>query len=369
MAYLGESIPKLGFGLMRLPQKDGSMDIEQIKNMVDAFMDAGLTYFDTARGYGDSEDAIRQALVERYPRESFTLATKNAAWLGAKNAEEARAMFTTSLEKTGAGYFDFYLLHNLGDSRTQMFEDYDMWSFVLEMKEKGLIKHVGFSMHDTADALDEILTAHPEAEFVQLQVNYADWENGSVQSRKCMEVAAKHGTPVVIMEPVRGGTLANPPEAVADILRAANPKRTFADWALSFNWHLDNVITVLSGASTLEQMQQNIASYRAFQPFTKDEQQAIRDAQAVLANDTSVPCTACKYCMKECPQEIDIANIMQSLNRAASFGEADGKSWYGFATGGKAKASDCIECGQCEDACPQHINIIEQLHTAANMFE
>jgi predicted aldo/keto reductase-like oxidoreductase len=367
MKYLGQDIPKLGFGCMRLPQKDGTIDIEQVELMVDEFIKAGGTYFDTARTYGESESAVRRALVERYPRESFQLATKNAAWLGAKNAEEARAFFETSLEQTGAGYFDFYLLHNLGDKRTQVFDDYDMWAFVRELKEQGKVRHIGFSMHDNADVLEEIATAHAEAEFVQLQVNYADWENGSVQSRACCEVARKHGLPIIIMEPVRGGTLANPPEPVAKILREANPDASYVSWALRFALGIEGTITVLSGMSSIEQMHDNLKIWKNYKPLGSDELAALDRAQNMLADITAVPCTSCHYCMKECPQDIDIANIMQALNRRALYGDADGRKWYSFLSGGKASA--CIGCGQCEDACPQHISIIENLEEAARAFE
>ncbi|MBR4759612.1 MAG: aldo/keto reductase, partial [Lachnospiraceae bacterium] len=206
--YLGESTKKLGFGLMRLPRIEGSddvIDIEQTKEMVDLFMDAGCTYYDTAWIYPGSEEAIKKALVDRYPRESYTLATKNAAWAGCKTREDAIAQFETSLNRTGAGYFDYYLLHNLGQNRTKAFEEFDMWRFAFDMKAEGKIKHVGFSFHSTAEELEEILTAHPEAEFVQLQINYGDWENIDIQSRKVYEVARKHEKPVVIMEPVKGG--------------------------------------------------------------------------------------------------------------------------------------------------------------------
>ena len=224
MAYLGEEIRKLGFGLMRLPMKGEVIDVEQTKEMVDRFLEAGFTYFDTAWAYAGSEDAIRQALVERYPRDSFQLATKNAAWINCKTREEAIVQFDTSLKQTGAGYFDFYLLHNLGESRTRFFDDYDMWSFVQEKKKEGLIRHVGFSFHSTPEELEEILKAHPEMEFVQLQINYGDWENPTVQSRACYETARRYKKPVIIMEPVKGGMLASPPEPVADILKAAEPE-------------------------------------------------------------------------------------------------------------------------------------------------
>lgn len=240
MDTIKEGIGKLGFGLMRLPRLDsGEIDIEQTKTMVDMFMDAGFTYFDTAWAYAGSEDAIRQALVERYPRESFQLATKNAAWISCRTREEAMAQFDTSLKQTGAGYFDFYLLHNLGENRSRVFDDFDMWSFISELKAQGKIRHMGFSAHCSAEELDSILTAHPEMEFVQLQINYADWESHSIQSRKCYEVARKHGKPVIVMEPVKGGMLATPPEAVAKVLTDAEPDSTPSSWALRFAADLD----------------------------------------------------------------------------------------------------------------------------------
>ena len=250
--YLGEEIKKLGFGLMRLPQKDGVIDIEQVKLMVDKFLEAGFTYFDTAWAYAGSEDAIRQALIERYPREKFQLATKNAAWINCKTREEAARQLEVSLERTGAGYFDFYLLHNLGESRTAVFDNFDMWSFVQEKKKEGVLKHVGFSFHSTAEELDAILTAHPEMEFVQLQINYADWDSSSIQSRACYETARRHGKPVIIMEPVKGGMLATPPQPVMDIFKKADPNASAASWAIKYAADLEGVITVLSGMSNIE---------------------------------------------------------------------------------------------------------------------
>ena len=211
MAYLGENIPKLGFGLMRLPMKGDQIDVEQVKEMADLFLDGGFTYFDTAYGYaeGKSEEAAKAAIVDRHPRDKFQLATKLPAWSGTKTADDAKQMFWTSLKRTGAEYFDFYLLHNIGQTRTKSFDNFGIWDYALELKEKGLVRHVGFSFHDKADLLDEILTKHPEMEFVQLQINYGDWESGTVQSRKCYETARKHNKPVVIMEPVKGGMLAD----------------------------------------------------------------------------------------------------------------------------------------------------------------
>ncbi len=236
----GECGGKLGFGLMRLPKlEDGSIDIEQTKQMVDHFMDAGLTYFDTAFVYPGSEEATRKALVERYPRESYTLATKINAWMGCTDAASCKAQFETSLARTGAGYFDYYLLHALQSDNYKKYDEYGIWDFAAEMKEKGLIRHVGFSFHATPELLDEILRAHPEVDFVQLQLNYADWENPAVASRANYEVARRHGKSIVVMEPVKGGALANPPEQMASILREANPTASLASWAIRYVASLD----------------------------------------------------------------------------------------------------------------------------------
>ena len=370
MAYLGEDTPKLGFGLMRLPKnEDGTIDIDHTSQMVDEFLAAGCTYFDTARAYGESESATRRALVERHPRDSYTLATKCAAWLGANNADEAKAFFETSLEQTGAGFFDYYLLHNLGGKRTQISDDWGLWDWVRGLKEDGKIRHYGFSFHDTADVLDQILDAHPDAEFVQLQINYVDWENASVQSRACYEVARAHGKPVVIMEPVKGGTLATPPEPVAQILREALPDRSPVEWALRFAMSLDGLMTVLSGMSNIEQVRQNLDILKGLSPLTQVEQDALEAARAKIVELTEVPCTNCRYCTEECPVGMPIPGIMESLNRVPLSGIAEGKETYDDRTEKTVKASECIQCGQCEGACPQHIDIIHQLERAAEKFE
>ena len=364
MAYLGESIGKLGFGLMRLPQKDGVIDVEQTKEMVDLFLEAGFTYFDTAWAYAGSEDAIRQALVERYPRERFQLATKNAAWIGCKTREEAIAQFDTSLKQTGAGYFDFYLLHNIGEGRTKYFDDFDMWSWIQEKKKEGLIKHIGFSFHSTPEALDEVLNQHPEMEFVQLQINYADWENPAVQSRACYEVARKHGKPVIIMEPIKGGMLANPPESVAEVLKNAEPDSSVASWAVRFAASLDGVITVLSGMSSVEQMKDNLSYMKGFQGLNGEQQAVIAKAQEELKKIPLIPCTTCNYCAKVCPKNIGISGSFTAMNLLTLYKDkAFAKHQEEWLVGGHGKnhADQCVKCGKCEEACPQHIKIRENL--------
>ena len=376
MAYLGENIRKLGFGLMRLPMiggHDGEVDIGQFKEMVDLFLAKGFTYFDTAYGYanGKSEAAAKTALVDRYPRGSFQLATKLPAWAGPKTAEEAKQMFQTSLERTGAGYFDFYLLHNCGGGRTASFDKFGIWDYVRELKEKGLIKHMGFSFHDTADELDRLLTAHPDMEFVQLQINYGDWESGSVQSRKCYEVALKHNKPIIIMEPVKGGALANLPDRVGCIFREADPTLPQASWAIRFAASLQNIVTVLSGMSTLDQMKSNISYMENFKPLSAEEKAVVERARQVLIDIPQVPCTSCAYCVKDCPQGIHIPQMFDAMNRYLVYDDLDAAK---FACGleqmfGSAKASACIACGACESVCPQKIQIIDELKRVATTLE
>ncbi|MBQ9419057.1 MAG: aldo/keto reductase [Synergistaceae bacterium] len=372
MSYLGEEIGKLGFGLMRLPHvNENTIDIEQTKQMVDEFLAAGFTYFDTAWAYPGSEDAIRQALVERYPREKFQLATKNAAWIACQTKEDAIAQYETSLKQTGAGYFDFYLLHNLGDSRTKVFDEFDLWNYFLNEKKAGKIKHLGFSFHSTPEQLEEILKAHPEAEFVQLQINYGDWENPAIQSRGCYEVARKFNKPVIIMEPVKGGNLATPPESVAKIFKDADPDASCASWALRFAADLEGIITVLSGMSTIEQMRDNLKCMKGFKHLTPEQKEVISRARVELAKIPVIPCTTCNYCAKVCPMNIGISGSFTAMNMYTLYGNLESakfqEKWLVERQGHK-HASECVKCGACEAACPQHIKIRDELERVAETF-
>lgn len=364
-------IKKLGFGLMRLPKAGEAIDVEQTKQMVDLFMDAGFTYFDTAWAYAGSEDAIREALVERYPRESFQLATKAAPWIGCESREDAVAQLETSLKQTGAGYFDFYLLHNLGEFRTHFFDQWGMWDWIAEKKAEGVIRHAGFSFHSTPEELDELLSAHPEMEFVQLQINYADWDNPAVQSRRCYEVARRHHKPVIIMEPVKGGMLANPPEQVASVLKAAEPNSSVASWAIRFAASLPGVITVLSGMSDVAQMQDNLSYMRTFETLTDAQRATIERAQHELAKIPLIPCTRCNYCAKVCPNEIGISGTFTAMNMLTLYGDLETakkeRTWQ-VDRHGKRPADDCIKCGRCEQACPQHIKIRDELARSIELF-
>lgn len=369
--YFGESVPKLGFGLMRLPKINGKIDIEQTKKMVDMFMDAGLTYFDTAYVYdgGESEKAAKLALVDRYPRESFTLCTKLCAWLGANDEESAKQQFYTSLERTGAGYFDYYLLHALQRSNYKKYDEYHIWDFVKEQKAKGLVKYFGFSFHADPALLEELLTDHPDVDFVQLQINYADWENPGVASRECYEIARRHGKSITIMEPVKGGALADPIPSVKELLNAADPNASCASWAIRFAASLDGIVTVLSGMSNIEQMADNLSYMKDFKPLTDEEQAVILKAQSALNGDRSIPCTACHYCTDGCPMNIPIPEIFYVANRQRGNEAFRGRREYTIATTGKGKASDCVECGQCVSTCPQQIDVITRLKACAEQFE
>ena len=361
---------KLGFGLMRLPKlEDGTIDVEQLKEMVDLFMAAGGTYFDTAFVYEGSEEAIRKALVERYPRDSYTLASKLNAWQ-AGSQEAAEAQFETSLARTGAGYFDYYLLHSLRDSNYHVYNDYNMWEFVQEKKRQGLIKNVGFSFHDTPNMLEVILKDHPEVDFVQLQINYADWENPAIASHGNYEVARKYGKMITVMEPVKGGMLAELPEKTAKRFKDYAPEASLPSWAIRFVASLDGILAVLSGMSNIAQMKDNLSYMKDFRPLNEEEQALVAQAREDLNGVDRILCTACHYCEPGCPVNMPIPKIFGAVNLYKLFGNYEAaRSNYNVNIKLRAAASECIGCGQCEGACPQHLPIISCLQDAAELFE
>ena len=367
--YFGKEVPKLGFGLMRLPKKGLRIDVEQTAAMADRFLEAGFTYFDTAFVYLGSETAIRKALVERHPRESFTLASKLNAMV-APTEKAAKQEFTTSLRRTGAGYFDYYLLHAFMENNYEKYERFHLWDFANDLKAQGKIKHLGFSFHAGPELLDRLLTEHPEVDFVQLQINYADWENPKVTSRANYEVARRHGKSIVVMEPVKGGALADPPEEVKKQMKACRPDMSYASWAIRFVASLDGIITVLSGMSNLSQMDDNLSYMKDFRPLNDEEREVIRQAQKIMGASSAIPCTACRYCTEGCPMGIPIPEVFKAANLRLADGRLeDAKAAYLKAVEGAGKASDCIGCGQCEDACPQHMSVIEHLKKAAELLE
>ena len=369
--YLGHDTPKLGFGMMRLPKlEDGSIDIAQVSEMVDLFLDAGLTYFDTAYVYdgGDSEIATRKALVERYPRDAFTVTTKANAWLGSPTAEQVKDQLRISMERLGVDYLDYYLLHAVQDNNQQTYDDYGLWDWIRELKTAGTIRRWGFSFHAGPERLERLLSAYPDIDFIQLQVNYADMEDPIVQARANMEVAAAHGVPFTVMEPVKGGTLANPPHVVREVFDEAGKGCSYASWAIRYVASMPGVLTVLAGMSNLEQVRDNVSYMRDFQPLTEQEQAIVAQAQKALAGVDQIKCTACHYCTDGCPVHIPIPDFFKAMNCKLIFeNEADALRRYRqSAEKAGVGAADCIQCGQCEGACPQGLPIISYLERIAD---
>ncbi len=365
-------MPKLGFGLMRLPEKDGSIDFDAVCAMVDKYLAAGLNYFDTAYIYhgGKSEVAARECVVKRYPRDSFTLATKLPAWC-LNTADDRDRIFNEQLERAGVDFFDFYLLHSIEEgSNYENYERFNCFEWGLEKKKEGKIKHFGFSFHGTPALLEKVLDDHPEVEFVQIQLNYADWDNPVIASGKLYEILRSRNIPIVVMEPVKGGALSNPLPQITEKLKAARPDASVASWALRFVGSLPGVMTILSGMSNDEQVTDNVKTFTNFEPLSENEQNIINEVRDILIGNPIVGCTACRYCCDGCPQGIKIPDIFSLVNTVRMYNEGwRAKNFYNANIVPSARASDCIGCGQCEEVCPQHLEIIDLLKEASEMFD
>ena len=360
---------KMGFGFLRLPQTDdGTINGTLLNQMVDAFLERGGVYFDTAYTYlnGQSETALREALVKRHPRERFQIADKLPSWM-VRSIQDRQRYFTEQQERCGVDYFDVYLLHWLNQRNYEICERYDEFTFLQELKAKGKVGKIGFSYHDSAALLDEILTAHPETEIVQLQINYLDWDSAAIESRKCYEIATRHGKSVVVMEPIKGGTLTKLPPKAEELFRAYcqdSPAR----WALRFVHSLPQADIVLSGMNSMEQILENMEDVK---PLTVLEQTVIRQVAHIIEEETAVACTGCQYCMATCPKGIPIPDFFAIYNACQ---RDPGEKWkiqpiYQRMASDYAKASDCIQCGQCESHCPQRLMIISHLKEVAGTFE
>lgn len=364
--YFEEVKRNFGFGCMRLPMKDGEVDIEVTKRMVDAFLASGFNYFDTAHGYldGKSETALRECLTSRYPREAYVLTDKLSPNHFTKQ-EDIRPLFERQLAACGVDYFDFYLMHAQNGARFAQYKACCAYETALELKAEGRIRHLGISFHDKATVLDRILTEYPQVEVVQIQFNYLDYEDPSVEGRKCYEVCRRHGKPVIVMEPVKGGRLAELPERAWQVLDALHGGSS-ASYAIRFAAGFEGVMMVLSGMGDMAMMEDNIGYMKDFRPLNEMEQRAVEQAAAILREQELIPCTACRYCTERCPQHIAIPEIFACLNAEK---RGDSGIDYGACVGDGGRAGDCVKCGLCEQICPQHLEIRALLETAAKTFE
>ncbi len=367
-------MPKIGFGLMRLPETDGVIDIDKVCKMADAYLDAGFNYFDTAYVYhgGNSERAVKEAIVKRHPRDSFTIATKLPAW-SIHSFEDRDKIFNEQLERCGVDFFDFYLLHSIEDGNNyDTYVKYDCFNWGIQKREEGKIKHFGFSFHGTPELLIKIVDSHPEIEFVQIQLNYADWDNPLVHSGELYKILSERNIPIIVMEPCKGGKLANHDDECTEILKSVRPDRSVASWAFRFVGSLPGVTTILSGMSTQEQMEDNMETFKNFEPLSDEERKAIDKVIEAMFRVEQIGCTACRYCVDGCPMSISIPDVISAINTKRKFpGDMRPQFFYNglIARDGNGKASDCIGCGQCEGVCPQHLPIIEILKEGVEKFE
>ncbi len=372
MQYNLGQMRKLGFGLMRLPECDGKIDMDTLCAMVDHYLAHGYVYFDTAYVYhnGYSEMAVKDALVKRHPRESFALATKLPGWQ-LHDESDVQRIFDEQLERTGAEYFDYYLLHAIGEaSNSAVYDRLRCWDFLGEMKDKGLVHNAGFSFHGDPDLLENILQQHPEVDFVQLQINYLDWKNPIIKAKECYEITRRHGKKIIIMEPVKGGILSALPSNCADILSELNPEVSQASFALRFATSLEGVEMVLSGMSTPEQVEDNLKTFDEFTPLRKEENEALRRIVDIMYSVPTIQCTNCRYCVDGCPANIRIPDLIRCLNNTILEGyNFRAQKYYESYTEEGNTASACVECGQCEGICPQHLHIIDAMKESASLFE
>ncbi len=368
--YFNEVKKNFGFGCMRFPMIGEEVDTEAVCKMVDTFLEAGFNYFDTAHGYlnGKSETALRQCLTSRYPRDKYILTNKLSGNFF-KTEEDIRPLFQQQLEACGVEYFDFYLMHSQTKKGFAHYKACRAYETAFALKAEGKVRHVGISFHDMPEVLEEILTAYPEIEVVQLQFNYADFEEPSVQSRACWEVCRKHGKPVIVMEPVRGGALVKLPEAADQVLRSLNGGSN-ASYAIRFAASFEGIFMVLSGMSDEAMMEENCGFMKDFQPLNQEERAAIDKVCAIFHSQNLIPCTACRYCMEVCPQGIKIPELFACMNAKKQFNSWNSDYYYSIVTAQEGtKASDCLKCGQCENICPQHLSIRDLLVDVAQQFD
>jgi len=367
-------IKKLGFGLMRLPYTEdktwGNIDLEKTREMIDAYMAEGFTYFDTAWVYhgGFSESVFGELVAKRYPREKFQVTTKMPLW-GMTDPAKLDEIFNKQLEKCCVPYFDYYFLHALNKDVFETAEKLHAFEWMQEMKKAGKIKHPGFSFHDSAEVLEEILTKHPEVELVQLQINYIDWESDGVQSRKCYEVCQKHGIKVAIMEPIKGGSLANIMGDAKKVFTDYNPNASIASWAVRYAASLDNILVVLSGMSNMDQLKDNMSYMKDFVPLNTEERACVEKATELIKATIAIPCTACRYCVDGCPMKINIPRYFELVNESKRYGANNFKWHYNETKKNGGAPADCIGCGACEGHCPQKIQIIEELKKVTEIFQ